>query len=570
VPHLDNRGRLSYKRLRVLLRRRPGGLALTAIAVTASALLPLGAGAQPDVRSPGSRATACNGSYCVVGGTTTLTLSNAWRRKAAAGGVRFGTIAPAAQRGGRITLPIARVAVGRDGYARAGQPSSWYLEGCNVIRGGGGLAHRGGLTLTAGGRKRSVRALVEGPRLVLEVPEPGTWKTGQKPKPFSLALAFGRWQIGGVTPTGFTAQAELRVSRTRGLNVPAGVAGRLKLDVRVSPRIAGLGSDVACGGFPITPLPRASGVMYPLLLGDMRYRTPMKAVYERLGRGVSCYSVCTWRHERDYAAFGGVDPVDGRTGVDVLFDSFAVEAENLGSSRLKGWRTPEGVRIGTTVAELLRTYPQERIGCIGDDCIMAFLTRPYRIPAGGQPTRQRFVVRLGMIRQNPVHFLEARLHGEEGTCSVSWQHERDDMQFEGHCFGPLVSARLEAVGASPRIGREPQAYGELDSVVDDAGAADTPGGLPALVDGSTTAARVTWRVVCDLGATPECPPGRGGGAPDMWPRGGFEEWDIGFTGYSAQPAPPRAPGANAAVPPMRFTAEFLGLPLFTIVISRDP
>jgi hypothetical protein len=141
------------------------------------------------------------------------------------------------------------------------------------------------------------------------------------------------------------------------------------------------------------------------------------------------------------------------------------------------------------------------------------------------------------------------------------------MEFQAKCAGPLVSARFEAVGASPRFTENRHAGGVIRSVVDDAGAAVTPGGMPRVIEGSTTAARAAWQVVCDFGPFYECPPGRGSG-PALWAAGGFEEWELTFNGYSVQPAPPKAPGAGPAIPPMRFVAEFLDRPPFTIVISR--
>ena len=552
-------------------RRRRERLRMTALAAFACAALPVGVGAQSDPTAREAAVTACNGSYCVVGGTTTLTLSAGWLQRARAAGLRLEARSPAARRGNRITFPVARIAAAADGYENQGQPSSWYAEGCDVWRGGGGVFHRGGTVIVTRGTRRVVRTLIQGPRLFLEVPEPGSW-IGAKPKRFALVFTFASWTVREVVPGGFRAEAQLRVATalTKGLTAPGGVAGSLAVDVRVSPRIANLDSHPSCVGGAASALPRVNGgPLYPLLAGSVAYRTPLENLYAKVGRGPGCTGLeCAWNSGVDHVGPLVVPPVDGKTGVQLLMKSFIVSTEDAGRSRLKAWHSPEGIHIGSSVAELRRAYPDSRYGCSPGACALGFTTRPYRVTSNGRETRQRFNVAFRLREGKPsVEVIDVELHGEEGTCWVSWRHEADYMEFDTRCFGQLVAARLEPVGASPRFARELQAGGVPQSAVDDANV-EGYRLFADLVRGRTAPARIDWYLECDSPYLPRCAPGRGAGEP-TWPAGSFEEWDLQFRGYSAAPAPPKASGPGPAIPPMRFVAEFLDRPPFTIVISRD-
>jgi hypothetical protein len=530
--------------------------------------LPAGARAQTDPEALQGSRTACDGSYCVVGGTTTVSFTNDWLRRAEARGIRFGVQAPASRRGNRFAFPIARVAGQQDGYERVGLSNQWVFEDCELAR--GGLSHRGNAVIAVAGSRRAVRVFVDGSQVILEVPEPGSWPTGQRPKPFSLVLDFASWKVLSLKPGGFTAEARLRVSSlTKGLSVPAGVAGSVMLNVRLSPRIANLAT---CSRAPATSWPSPNeGTLYPLLAGSVAYRTPLENLYAKLGRGGNCNLLgCSWESSTNADSFGPsvVAPVDGRTGVQLLLDGVQLSTENASRSRLRGWRSPEGIHIGSPIADLRRAYPDQRIGCIPGACAMGFLTRPYPVASSGRETRQRFDV-VFRYRQggSSVEVVDVRLHGEEGTCGVNWRHEGTFAEFEARCFGPLVSARLEPVGATPRFdagGNDPG--GVIRSAVDAAGTERYVLASP-LVTGGTAPARLDWTVECRPSVVDDCAPGRGAGE-ETWPAGSFEEWGLTFSGYSARPAPPRAPGPGPAIPPMRFTAQFLDRPAFSIVISR--
>jgi hypothetical protein len=439
------------------------------------------------------------------------------------------------------------------------------------VPGGGGVFHRGAVAITTHGSRFVVRALVNGPRLTLEIPPPQIWKTGQRPRDRSVVFTLARWKVLSVTAAGFKAEAQLRAAPglTKGFRIPPGIAGTLALDVRVAPRIE-LDSHPTCLGGATSALPRVStGALWPLIAGSIAYGTPLQRLYEKLGRPPGCTNdECGWHSGPDTFGPLTIAPVDGRTGVQARLRYLLLSTDAVARSKLKGWRSPEGIHIGSSLAELRRAYPEESAGCVGNDCGLNFQTRPYAVASEAGRTRQRFHVVFNYDRNEQlVKVIKVDMFAEEGTCRVSWLHDRDYMEFQAKCAGPLVSARFEAVGGSPRFTENRHAGGVIRSVVDDAGAAVTPGGMPRVIEGSTTAARAAWQVVCGFGPFYECPPGRGSG-PALWAAGGFEEWDLTFNGYSVQPAPPKAPGAGPAIPPMRFVAEFLDRPPFTIVISR--
>lgn len=447
-------------------------------------------------------------------------------------------------------------------------PSTWYIEGCDVYP-GGGLFHRGGLVIATRTSRFAAKARISESRLMLEIPAPSTWKTGHRPQPVSLVFSFSRWRVRDLSPGGFKADAQLRVASglTKGLTVPAGLAGSLSLDVRVARPITGLKTAVSCFTGPTAPLPRVKGgLIYPLLADSVVFRTPVANLYSRLGRPPGEHPVeHGWQSGPDAVFPIPVLPVDGRAGVEVLLKDIIFSTENVQRSQLKGWRTPEGIHIGSTRADFSRAYPGTKIGGLGG---AGFMTRPYAVVSAGRQTRQRFFVAFGFPSNGPsVRTIRAELHGEEGTCWVHWRHEQDYMEFEATCFGPLVSALFEPVSAAPRFARDLGAGGEIRSAVDDEGKERYLLHFEP-VRGQTAPNRISWRVECEPGfPPPRCAPGRGAGE-EQWPSGSFEEWDLSFAGYSARPAPPKASGAGPKIPPVRFVAEFLGMPPFAIVISR--
>ena len=227
------------------------------------------------------------------------------------------------------------------------------------------------------------------------------------------------------------------------------------------------------------------------------------------------------------------------------------------NSKLRAWHTPDGVHIGMTLAEAKQRSPTRNRSCIvqyGTRETCSYRTQPYSFRFNGAERRQVFNIFFTADRRKPLVFtIGASIEGDEGHCTVeSGLPESGSLVTNATCWGPLVSATFEATNG----GR----FGELQSVdgrpklaldADGNNLAEVP--LPSAV---VTARRVSASASAfDVLQCDQCFPGRGATAP-AWPAGAFEEWDISGSWHFST-------GPNA-VPLLRFTAHFVGLPDFEI------
>ena len=258
-------------------------------------------------------------------------------------------------------------------------------------------------------------------------------------------------------------------------------------------------------------------------------------------------------------------------------------------SRLKGWRTSRGVHVGMTWAEAKRRYPR-RLHCAaprpGTIQGCGFLTAPYRLTIDGHGRRQVFgeSFRRSTPDQPLVNEVSAGLAGDEGRCRIYVQME-EQLDLSAICSGPLKSARFRFTGEGRILAANARQSRPLYAIDDEghnllgSDPAD-PGPTVNLPAGDSMETRLvnektfTWETICERFANhPVCFPDRPTfGTPGIWRAGVFEIWELRFVAYRVKPSllgkdTPR--GGRPSMPQFTFTAEFVGMPNYTITSSEQ-
>jgi hypothetical protein len=255
-------------------------------------------------------------------------------------------------------------------------------------------------------------------------------------------------------------------------------------------------------------------------------------------------------------------------------------------SRLKGWRTSKGVHIGMAWAEAKKKYP-ERLHCSytnpvnPEGCL--FRTAPYRLTIDGHARRQVFNEFFRRIPTQPlVNEVGAILIGDEGRCEISVSMSAQ-LAFKAVCWGPLKAARFHFTGEGRMLSASPEAelnrpYSAIEDDGDDLVVGDQFKPVPTVAlptrsmeSGLADEKTFVWKTICDHypGTPSRCFPDRPTvGTAGIWPAGVFEEWQLGFTAHQVRPSLSPA-GTRSPMPQFTFTAEFVGMPDYTITSAEQ-
>ena len=113
---------------------------------------------------------------------------------------------------------------------------------------------------------------------------------------------------------------------------------------------------------PVSFLPRVkSGSLYPKL-ADIPFSSPVSALWRAFGKPPSstCTTsaglVCNWTTAIDEVHVEGLgnESFGAIQGGAVAFNRVVISTSDLSRSKLRGWATPDGIRLGSTAAEVKR------------------------------------------------------------------------------------------------------------------------------------------------------------------------------------------------------------------------
>ena len=168
-----------------------------------------------------------------------------------------------------------------------------------------------------------------------------------------------------------------------------------------------------------------------------------------------------------------------------------------------------------------------------------------------------------------VAVVSALLIGDEGRCKLS-VNTLSDFVVGATCWGPLESARLRFTGdgrfvGSPNDGTPSRRLAAPTKYLDDNGNMYSSDINQPAKDESD-AQSYTWTIICtDIVGTPRCPGRAGAGPVGAWPLGAFEEWELRLVA-NVRPGPASLPPRR--VPQFTFTADFIGMPSYSITVNR--
>jgi hypothetical protein len=324
-------------------------------------------------------------------------------------------------------------------------------------------------------------------------------------------------------------------------------------------------------------LPKVQGgVIAPLVAGTVPYWEPITELNRFWGIATrdplqACgIQACPFEVGHDQVAPQGLERPDPKTPqlLQGLFFTSATGGNQpwsdnaIAKSKLRGWHTPEGVHIGMTMARAKQISPTLNRYCIvqyGTQETCSYQTKPYAFQFHGARRRQVFQISFTADTRKPIVYqIGAAILGDEGRCTViSDVPSPGSLVMNATCWGPLVSATVDSTDGG-RFGDLQSVDGGPTLAEDDAG--NNLGQVP-LPQGLVSTRRVSAsEVALDVLQCDDCFPGRGATAP-AWPAGAFEAWDLsGSWSFS--------PGSHA-VPIVRFTAHFVGLPDFTITYPAN-
>jgi hypothetical protein len=358
------------------------------------------------------------------------------------------------------------------------------------------------------------------------------------------------------------------------------------------------------------PRPRA-GVLVPVLPGGAYWGEALERLVSVWGNPqLECMLVlptpgggaCNWPGKTGSDLVGVLSVQRGKhTAPEVVrfvsvssYSSKSTVTDNRAAasrSRLKGWRTSRGVHVGMTWAKAKRRYPT-RLHCAapnpGTPQSCGFLTAPYRLTIDGHGRRQVFgeSFRRATPDQPLVNEVSAGLAGDEGRCRIYVRME-DQLDFSAFCSGPLKSARFRFTGEgrilAANAGKSEPYYAIDDEGHNLLGRDETDPHSPGPVNppaGGSMETRLanektfTWETICERFANPPvCFPDRPTlGTRGIWPAGVFEIWELGFGTYRVKPSllgKHAPPGGRPSMPQFTFTAEFVGMPNYTITSSEQ-
>jgi hypothetical protein len=307
------------------------------------------------------------------------------------------------------------------------------------------------------------------------------------------------------------------------------------------------------------------GVLYPLLPGGVHYGDSSTALYKAWGKPSPGF----WRLGSDtvepdwYLRSNKAWPRE-LWGISVVTKN---TAGGIAHSRLRHWRTPEGIHIGSTLAQVKAAYG-DRLACgrQADHRYCGSLTHAFTVQAHGYQHRQIFRQSFHMTIKHPtVSSIVVVLDEDEGRCdlfaSVSSFNDANGVQFVAECWGPLTGASVSFDDAV--IDPQSPGGGGPERIFNDDGRMVEWSAGP-VADFAVQGKGASWTLRCDERFLPPiCAPGRGGGDP-AWPAGSLEEWRLNGLMVTS-PAPSET---GLALPPFRFTANFQGLPSYTVVVNR--
>ncbi len=327
----------------------------------------------------------------------------------------------------------------------------------------------------------------------------------------------------------------------------------------------------------ISFLPRvAGGSIYPAL-GNVPYGSPVERVWESFGRPPekTCSgSQCYWATIEDRLFLQLATPYDSVQDAARPFDRVVLTSRHPTVSQLAAWKTPEGIHLGSSIAELRSAYPAA--DCVGRRCN---ISAPLQLLDG---VRYRFELAIGLDAEAKsadavVESIDVSLTGAEGTCrpTISFREQGipdsdTTFLFTARCSGKVKSVRLEPLDGSTQLGEaetnervrlDPNLYAPSGSIV--GGLAYRPVSTQALSNGA-----YTWQVACetpDPADPAQCAPGRGPAGP-TWDPSLFEEWDLVFRGTSSVASGPQ--GRREVIAPLRLVAEFADRPTFTYILRE--
>jgi hypothetical protein len=220
------------------------------------------------------------------------------------------------------------------------------------------------------------------------------------------------------------------------------------------------------------------------------------------------------------------------------------------------------------------TYSSQRFQCGVQDaregCL--FQTRPYRLTVDGHERRQLFNETFSALARagSSVGTISALLIGDEGRCKLS-VNTLSDFVVGTTCWGPLKSARLRFTGegrfvGTPNEGTPTNGFARPTMYLDDDGNMYASAFINQPSKGESDAQSYTWTIVCtDIVGAPQCPGRAGAGPVAAWPLGAFEEWGLGLVA-TVRPGPSSLPPRR--VPQFTFTADFIGMPSYSITVNR--
>jgi hypothetical protein len=315
-------------------------------------------------------------------------------------------------------------------------------------------------------------------------------------------------------------------------------------------------------------LPRIrGGPIYPVLAGDVRYGDPSSRLYQAWGRPPLGF----WQRRSDivnpswYLRSNRAWPKE----LSGIMFSTKNKAAAIARSRLRRWRTPEGIHIGSSLAQVRAAYGDRLVcGRTGDHRYCGSLTPAFRFFSNGYSRRQIFRQSFHMTLSRPtVNSIAVVLEEDEGRCdlwvAVTSFNDKNGVNLTAECWGPLTGASVSFAGAT--VDPESPGAGVVERLFDDSARPVEPTG-GAKVDFGVEPMGATWTLRCDdTFSPPTCAPGRGAGDP-AWPAGSLEEWRL--SGLMVTNPAPRGTGGVVPVPAFRFTAQFQGLPSYSVVVNR--
>src|SRR5262245_42899840 len=239
-------------------------------------------------------------------------------------------------------------------------------------------------------------------------------------------------------------------------------------------------------------LPRVKGgLIYPLLPGGVAYNAPVSNLYASFGHppkksrlcgGFGSGIVCDWKLGYDQVNWEPFPNIDGRSNDNLLIRDVVFESDprHVRQSRLKSFRTPEGLHVGSTRREVMSAFeltgkvdhhgqlidfldpthhlspcgsgvPITTVGAVG------MLTRPYTVTVGGRPTRQQYCVTVNWqdtgskahrcpisdqfasyCNDKVVSWIRAELESQEAWCDVGLSVSEKTVRIITTCYGPLI------------------------------------------------------------------------------------------------------------------------------------